>query len=186
MIDAAVRKIRRPVTEAERAEEYLGPAEVIEVRPPQVVVSLPDRGSATADLAFAMPYTPAVGDVLLVIGRGSKHYAIGVLHGSGRTAFSIQGDVELRSVNGKLSLTGDHGVEVRGPEVDVYTTALRMVARDVTQKFESLFQRVSSLLRVHAGESQTLVDGGAVTQSKRAAILTEETVTINGREVHLG
>jgi hypothetical protein len=133
-----------------------------------------------------MPYTPAVGDLLLVIGRGAKHYAIGVLHGSGQTALTFQGDVELRSVNGTLSLAGDRGVEVRGPEVSVYTTALRMVARDVTQKFESVVQRVSALLRVHAGEAQTLVDGGSVTQAKRAVILTEETATINGREIHLG
>jgi hypothetical protein len=124
--------------------------------------------------------------VLLVIGRGVRHYAIGVIHGSGRTALSFQGDVDLHSVNGKLSLYGERGVEVRGPEVDIYTVALRMVARDVTHKFESLLQRVSALFRVHAGEAQTLVDEGAVTQAKRAAILTEENVTINGREVHLG
>jgi hypothetical protein len=183
MMDTVVRKIRHPGTEA---AEYLGPAEVIEVLAHQVVVSLEDGKTARTELAFAMPYTPVVADLLLVIGRGAKHYAIGVLHGAGRTAFAIQGDVELRSVNGKLSLSGDRGVEVRGPEVDVYTTALRMVARDVTQKFESVLQRVSSLLRVHAGEVQTLVDEGSVMQAKRAAILTRETVTINGREVHLG
>jgi hypothetical protein len=188
MIDAAVRKIAavKPVKEA---EEYLGPAQVVEVRAHEVLVSLPEAGTAgtvCAALAFAMPYTPVVDDVLLVIGRGPKHYAIGVLHGAGRTELSFQGDVDVRSVNGRLCLSGDRGVEVRGPEVDIYTVALRMVARDVTHKFESLLQRVTSLFRVHAGETQTLVDGGAVTQAKRAAILTEETVTINGREVHLG
>ncbi len=181
-MDATVRKIR-PATQT---EEYLGPAEVLEVRPTSVIVSLPDGATAAAELAFAMPYTPAVADVLLVIGRGSRHYAIGVLHGAGRTAFAIQGDVELRSVNGRLSLSGDQGVDLRGPEVGVYTTALRMVARDVTQKFESVWQRVSALLHVHAGEAQTIVDQASVTQAKRAAILTEETVTVNGREIHLG
>lgn len=178
----AARKIH-PLREV---EEYLGPAEVVEVRPHEVVVSLPDGGTAVAGLAFSMPYTPVARDVLLVIGKGGAHYAIGVIHGAGRTALAFQGDVELRSVNGKLSLTGDEGVELRGPEVDVYTTALRMVARDVTHRFESLCQRVGSLFRLHAGETQTIVDGAAVTQSKRAAILTEETVTINGREIHLG
>jgi hypothetical protein len=182
MSGAAARKIH-PLKEP---QEYLGPAEVVEVRPHEVVVSLPDGGTASAQLAFAMPYAPAVADVLLVIGKGGQHYAIGVLHGTGTTALAFQGDVELRSVNGRLSLAGDNGVELRGPEVDVYTTALRMVARDVTHKFESLVQRVSSLLRVHAGESQTIVDGASVTQAKRTAILTEETVTINGREIHLG
>jgi hypothetical protein len=77
-------------------------------------------------------------------------------------------------------------VEIRGSELDVQTGALRMVAREVLQKFDSVCQRVSSLLRVHAGETQTLVDEGAFTQAKSATILTEEVVTINGREVHLG
>jgi hypothetical protein len=182
MMDSAVRKIRA----AREVEEYLGPATVVEALPHRMVVSLPGGATACAELAFAMPYEPAVDDELLVIGKGGAYYAIGVLRGTGRTAFSIQGDVELRSVGGKLTLAADRGVEVRAPEVDVYTTALRMVARDVTQRFESLCQRVSSLLRVHAGESQTLVDQGAVTQAKRAAILTEEAVSINGREIHLG
>jgi hypothetical protein len=183
MIDAAVRKTHRAAMEV---EEYLGPAEVVEVRASAVVVSLPGGARARAELAFAMPYAPALQDLLLVIGRGEAHYAIGVLRGSGRTDLSFQGDVELRAVNGRLSLSGDRGVDVRGPEVDVYTTALRMVAKDVQQKFESVCQRVTSLLRVHAGEAQTLVDGSSLTQAKSAAILTEETVTINGREVHLG
>jgi hypothetical protein len=188
MIDAAVRKIGAGAAKvvSVEAQEYLGPAEVVEVRAHEVLVSLPESGTVAAALAFAMPYAPATGDVLLVIGRGGKHYAIGVMHGAGKTAFTFQGDVDLRSANGKLSLSGDRGVEVRGPEVDIYTTALRMVARDVTHKFDSLCQRVTSLFRIHAGETQTIVDEGSVTQAKRAAILTEETVTINGREVHLG
>ena len=183
MIETAAREVHRP---ARVVEEYLGPAEVVEARPHEIVVSLPGGATARAEPAFTLPYTPVVDDVLLVIGRGAKHYAIGVLHGAGRTALTFQGDVELRSINGRLSLSGDRGVDVRGPEVDIYAAALRMVARDVTHKFESLCQRVTSLFRVHAGETQTLVDGPAVTQAKRAAILTEETVTINGREVHLG
>lgn len=183
MIDTAAREVHRPTR---AAEEYLGPAEVLEARAREAVVLLPGGATARAELAFAMPYAPAVKDVLLVIARGQRYYAIGVLQGSGRTDLSFQGDVELRFINGRLSLSGDLGVDVHGPEVSVYSTALRMIARDVTQKFESVFQRVSTLLRVHAGETQTLVDRGLMTQAKSAAILTEETVTINGREVHLG
>lgn len=183
MIDAAVKKIRRPAIDV---EEYLGPAEVVEVRPRDIVVSLPEGEARSAELAFVLPYAPIEGDVLLVIGRGARLYAIGVLRGSGRTALSVQGDLDLRSVNGKVSLSGERGVEIRGAELDVQTGAIRMVARDVLQKFESVCQRVSALLRVHAGEAQTLVDQGSVMQAKRAAILTEETTTINGREIHLG
>jgi hypothetical protein len=183
MVAATIREIHPAMSEA---SEYLGPAEVIEVHPHDIVVSLPNASTTRAALALALPYAPAVGDVLLVIGKASKHYAIGVLHGSGQTALAFQGDVQLRSMNGKLSLTGDRGVEIRGPELDLHTGALRMVARDVLQKFDSVCQRVSSLLRVHAGATQTLVDEAAFTQAKSATILTEEIVTINGREVHLG
>jgi hypothetical protein len=50
----------------------------------------------------------------------------------------------------------------------------------------SLCQRVSDLLSVHAGEAHTVVSGTQLTQAHTAAILTEGTVTINGKEVHLG
>jgi Protein of unknown function (DUF3540) len=166
--------------------EYLGSAQVNAVSAHEVVVSLPDGELTRAELAFALPYAPAVGDLLLVIGRGAKYYAIGVIQGSGQTDLSFQGNVRLRSVNGKLSLSADRGVEIHGPSLDVFTDSLRMIARDVTQTFQSVCQRVSSLLRVHAGETQTLVDGGTYAQSKTAAILAEEAVTVNGREVHIG
>lgn len=127
-----------------------------------------------------------MGDVLLVIGRDTRHYAIGVIEGSGQTKLSFQGDVALHSANGTLSLSADRGVEVRAPAFSVHTTALRMIARDVAQTFESVCQTVAALLRVRAGETQTLVDRGTYTQSKTATIFADEAVTINGREIHLG
>jgi hypothetical protein len=195
MIEAAARKLHRSTTEATteaapeaamEVEEHLGPAEVVEVRTGEIVVQLAGGARVRVAPAFAVPYTPAVKDVLLVVGRGPSHYAIGVLRGSGRADLVLEGDVTLRAVNGKLSLHGDRGIDVRGPEVDVFASALRMVARDVHQKFESVCERVTSLLRVHAGEAQTIVDGGSLTTAKSASILSEETVCINGREVHLG
>jgi hypothetical protein len=188
MIDAASKDSSRVAVDEARVgpSEYLGPAEVTRVRSDAVVVSLPEGRSVQAGLAFAVPYQPVVGDVLLVIGRGASHWALGVIVGSGRSTLSLQGDVDVRAIGGKLSLSGDRGVELHGPEVGIYTKALRMVARDMSQRFESVCQRVSSLLSVHAGESQLLVEGSATTQAKRATILTDETVTINGREVHLG
>ena len=185
MIEAAARTTHR-TSPAKAAEEYLGPAEVVKVEPHRVTVTLGEGSTVVAGLAFSMPYSPVAGDTLLVIGRGSAHYAIGVIRGTGRTDLTFQGDVEVRAVNGRLSLGGDRGVDVRGPELDIYTGALRVVARDVLQRFESVVQRVSAVLRVHAGEAQTIVDGSSTTQAKSASILTEETVNINGREVHLG
>jgi Protein of unknown function (DUF3540) len=183
MVAATVREIHRPMPEV---EEYLGPASVTEVHPHELVVTLPDGAATRAALALALPYSPVVGDVLLVIGRASKYYAIGVLQGSGETAMVFQGDVQLRSSNGRLTLTGDRGVDIRGAELEIQTGALRMLAREVVQRFDSVCQRVTALIRVHAGETHTFVKEGALTQANSATILTEEAVTINGREIHLG
>ena len=49
-----------------------------------------------------------------------------------------------------------------------------------------MYQRVTEMLSVHAGSSHTLVDGASHAQSTSATILTKETVTINGNEIHLG
>jgi hypothetical protein len=182
-MSAAVSQIRR---EPRDLEEYFGPARVSEVSPDQVVVALPDGRTTPAGLAFTVPYTPVVGDVLLLIGKGGQHYAIGVIQGSGRTKLCFEGDVELHAANGTLHLSADRGVEVRTPAFSVHAGTLRMFARDVWHTFESVRQRVTSLLRVHAGETQTLVDAGTYTQSKTATIFADEAVTVNGKEIHLG
>ncbi len=179
----ALRKIPRAAPEI---EDYLGPAEVTDVEPTAVTVELPGSGPMRAELAFALPYAPVLGDLLLVIARGDACYAIGVLRGSGKTSLRLQGDVDLAAEGGKLRLSGEHGIELRGPELDLYAGKLRMVADAALQTFSSVCQRVKSLLHVHAGETHTLVDGGSFAQSKSAAILTEENVTINGKEIHLG
>jgi hypothetical protein len=183
MIRAAVRRTPRLAPEP---QDYLGPAEVVAVEPTSVTLELPGAGQVRAELAFALPYAPVVGDLLLVIARGEACYAIGVLRGAGKTSLSLQGDVDLSAVGGKLRLSGDQGIELHGQEVDVYAGKLRMVAGAVHQTFSSVCQRVKSLLHVHAGETHTLVDGGSFAQSKSAAILTEENVTINGKEIHIG
>ena len=175
-----------PLAQAVSPGDYLGPAEVTAVSGPTVHVELPDGRVVLAALALALPYEPVPGDVLLVIGRGEAHYVIGVLRGSGRTALAFHGDVELASLDGKVVVTGQRGVELRGPEVEVSAGKLRMVADAVVQRFASVCQRVTELLSVHAGQSHTLVDEGSFAQAKRAVIQTDETVTINGKEIHLG
>jgi hypothetical protein len=180
---AVVRRIPRRSRET---HHYLGAAEVTEVEPTAVIVEVPGAGPVRAELAFALPYAPVVGDLLLVIGQEDAHFAIGVLRGSGRTSLSLQGDVDLHAVEGRLRLSGDHGLELRAPELELYAGKLSMVAQTVLQKFSSLCQRVQGLLSVHADETHTLVEGPTFAQSKSATILTEEVVTINGKEIHLG
>jgi len=168
------------------SDGFLGPAEVVEAHGSSAQVELPGGAVVRAEMALAYPYEPATGDVLLVIGRGADHYVIGVLRGAGKAALAFQGNVALRAVGGSLTLSGDEGVELHGPELGIHVRKLRVVADAAVQTFTSLCQRVSGLLSVHAGQAQTLVDGASHAQSKSATILTEETMTINGKQIHLG
>jgi hypothetical protein len=179
----------RPIPSSPQPAEaalYLGPAHVTAVHAHDVEVTLDDGATARARLALAFPYAPAPGDELLVVGKDGDHYVIGVLRGTGRTALSFQGDVDVRAEGGALRLSGDLGVAIRGPELEIQAGKMRVMAGAVVQKFASLYQRVSAMLSVHAGQTHTVVDDSAITTAKSAAILTEETMTINGSEIHLG
>lgn len=181
---SAARQIRELT--APRPDDYLGPAEVIAVEPHELTVEIGTGIRVRARMALAFPYAPEPGDVLLVIGKGEDHYVIGVLQGTGRTALTFQGGVDLRAQGGPLTLSSDQAVAIRGPEVDVEAGKLRMMAGSVVQKFTSLYQRVRDALSVHAGQSHTVVDDRSFMTAKNASIVTEETMNINGSEIHLG
>jgi hypothetical protein len=168
------------------AEEYLGPAVVSARSDAGVRVALSDGRQVEATMALALPYEARERDVLLVIGRGDAFYVIGVLSGSGRTELAFHGDVTLHAVGGVAEITGDAGVRVRGPQVDVQAGALRVVAETVVETLSTLVQRVAESLTVYARSSHTIVEEGAYTQAKTAAIRTEETMSINGKQVLLG
>jgi hypothetical protein len=182
----AASKPERATATANRVDDYLGPAHVVGATGRELSLEMPSGEIVSAMLAVAFPYEPAVGDVLLVIARGASYYGIGVLHGTGRTRLVFPGDVDLRADGGTLRLSGEKGVAIDAPELDVRVGALRMLADSVTQRFATVYQRVTTLLSVHARESHTAVDESTFTKAKNAAILTEETMTINGKQIHLG
>jgi hypothetical protein len=166
--------------------DYLGPARVTAVESSKVVVELPGGPRVQVVLAFALPYEPRLEDSLLVLGRGESWYALGVLHGTGRTILALPGDVVLHARDGALSLSGDKGVAIRGPELEIQSGKVRMIADTLVQKLGSVYQRVSALLSVQARESHTLVETTSFTKARNATILTEETVTVNGKQILLG
>jgi hypothetical protein len=168
-----------------REDDYLGPASVVAVAGSAVEVELPSGAVVEARLALAYPYQPAAGDTLLVIGRGDACYVIGVLSGAGTAVLSFPGPVELRA-RGPLTLAGSEGVQIEGPEVSIDTGKLRVMAGAVVEKLGSLYQRVSAMWSVRAEEAEMVVDKGSLTRAKSATILTEETMTINGKQIHLG
>jgi hypothetical protein len=165
--------------------DHLGPARVTAAAGDSADVELPGGDVVRARLALAFPYRPAAGDTLLVIGRGDAHYVIGVLEGTGATDLSFPGDVAVRA-SGALHLSGGAGVQISGPEVGVDAGRVRLAADAMVQKLGSFYQRVSTLWSVRARDAETYVDGASLTRARTAAILTDETMSINGKQIHLG
>jgi hypothetical protein len=163
----------------------LGPGVVERVHPHVLEVALKGGDRAEAVIALGYAYEAREGDVVLVVGDREAHYVIGVITGSGRATLSFPGDVDVRA-GGVLRLAGDKGVAIEAPEVAMTSSKLRVIAGAVVQTFQSLRQRVSELLSVQAGQSHTIVEGTSLTQAKSATIVTEEKVTMNGKEIHLG
>lgn len=177
----------RPLeTEAasERERRYLGPATVVDGDAKAVRVRVPGGAVVVAELALALAYEPAPGDVVLVISEGDAHYGIGVLRGKGKLVLETDGDIAIKS-KGTIELAAPR-VNVTSTSTDIHSTKLSIVADSITQRVSSWVQRVHGLLSVHAKESHTLVEKSAVTQAKNASILTEDAVNINGKSVLLG
>ena len=127
-----------------------------------------------------------MGDSLLVLGHGGDYYAIGVLHGQGKTRLDLPGDVELRANGGKLSLSGDRGVTVAGPDVGIVAGTLQVQAKKLVEKLESARRWVKGLLTLRSGSLQSSVDGTETRTAKRSVILGEENVSINAKKINVG
>jgi hypothetical protein len=164
----------------------LGPARVHAVEAHGTWVDLESGRRVLATIALADRYQPEPADVLLVIGDGDRFYVIGVIDGRGRHVIERQGDVELRAVGGRVRLHGDRGVDVDAPEVTVRARAAHVVVDKITAFAQNVRQRIGELLHLDTGERHEIVRGTALTQAKRATLLTEEKVSINGKEIHLG
>jgi hypothetical protein len=181
---SAAQKIRD--LPAVRPDDYLGPGHVVAVMPHEVEVEIRGGERVHAQMALSIPYEPNEGDVLLVIGKGDEHYVIGVIRGTGKTSLAFQGAVDLSATGGPLTLSSDRGVAIHGPEMEIQTGKLQVFAGAVVEKLGSLYQRVSAMWSVRAEEAEMVVDKGSLTRAKSATILTEETMTINGKQIHLG
>ena len=165
---------------------YLGPASVLDVTANGAFVRLPDGETLHVRLAFVVAYVPAEGDELLVTRSEGAGYAIGVLNGKGRTCLDLPGDVAIRARGGNLSLTGDRGVTIESQEVQILTGAMKVVADAAVHKLGSLVERVRGSLSQHLGSKNTVVDGRDTTKARDISLLTEETVAVNGKRIHLG
>lgn len=182
---ARLRPAPSPAAAPPAARPLLGPAEVLKGGAAAVTVRLADGSEREAKVALAFAYEPAEGDTVLAIGDEAGCYVIGVLAGTGKAALTFPGDLTVRA-GGRLHLAGEDGVDIEGPAVQVRTGTLSMLARAVTQRFDSLKQHVVDLLSVQAGKQHTTIEGSSFTSAESSTLLTKEKVTINGKAIHLG
>jgi len=177
---------KRPLAEQARAAEYLDTATVIAAAYSHLEVELVDGRRVEATMALAMPYQPAVGDELLVIGSPRGFWVIGVVSGRGSTELRLPGDVDIHAMDGKLRLTGDQGVEVTSPTIALRANDLRVTADKLVEQFTNVVRNVKEMLSVRAGQRHTAVKGNSMEMAKRVSIIGEENVAVNGKQIHLG
>ncbi|MGE0434182.1 MAG: DUF3540 domain-containing protein [Planctomycetota bacterium] len=174
-------------TGIEAGTTFLGPGHVTALQGNQVTVRVDEDAEVNAWLAFAFPYQPVVDDILLVIGKGETYYVIGVLHGRGNVVLTAQGDINLHAVNGKLNLSGDQGVNVAGPDIELRATnKLSLLSTSFVKKCTSAYIWVKDLLTRRSGQTNITTDGQSVNRAKGHIILSEDTVKVNGKQIHLG
>ncbi len=180
-----IARLHRITNPSASSPPRLGPAEVLRSSAHGVRVQLQSGEEADARLALAFSYEPAVGDEVLVIADDSACWVIGVISGTGKGTIAFPGDLAVQA-GGRLSLSGQAGVEIDAPKLDVRVGKLEMLARSVTQRFENVRQHVVELLSVQAGRTHTTVEGAAVTNAESSTLVTKNKVTINGKAIHLG
>jgi hypothetical protein len=176
---------------------YIGPAAVLASNQTggQIEVQLPSGGQTSARVALAIPYSPAVGDEVLVIGDDLEDlYVIGVLHGGGVSRLTVPGDLAIEAPNGaimfssakKLELTSRQAVETSAPQVTLRANRLNLIARRTIQKFDSAFTWVAELLQVKSRRIRTVADEGSLLKADRMHVLTKGNCVIKSKTIHLG
>jgi hypothetical protein len=178
------------LAEARRAAfataEYLDSATVVVASCSYLEVELVDGSRVDAKMALALPYRPAVGDELLVIGNARAFWVIGVVSGRGAMDLRVEGDIDIHAVGGKVRLDGDRGVDIGGSHISLRTKDLSVVADKVVEKFTNAVRHVREMWTTRSGERHEIVDGNSMKTAKRVTILAKDTVAVNGRQIHLG
>jgi hypothetical protein len=165
---------------------YLGPATVLSSRGSRVRVALSDGQEVESGLALAWPTPLNQGDAVLVVGRDGSYYLIGVLEAQQKGRLRVFGDLLLHAVGGRVQLRSDKELEMRAPTVSIRAIKLHTIAESLVERASTLYQRVRDVLSVQAGEKREVVHGEWMVRADRANIMTRGTVSVNGKEVHLG
>lgn len=159
----------------------IGPAHVIEVEgegPLRVLLSSGER----VEVIWALPYRyqACPGDLLLVVSRGERHYALNVLQGRGRSVLAVAGDGLLRAGAGKLRLRGERGVKLRSARVTLRAQVLSRVARVVHEKVDQARASIRGKVFSRAGSSRRVLEGDDWHSAGERTLVAADAVTFNG------
>jgi hypothetical protein len=176
---------------------YLGPARVLQGpgRPGYVQVARPDAEVLWARLALATPYSPAVGDEVLVICEDPEQaYVIGVLQGSGATAWRVPGDLRLEAPNGRVRISAGRGIDLAAeesidlaaPRGTIRFVRLNILVTTLVQRLHNGFAWATGLLQTKSRRARAITEEGWLLRADRAHVKTTENVHINGKTIHLG
>ncbi len=168
-----------------KAIDYLGPARLVEASAADMRAQLPSGEEVSIELALAYGYQPVVGDELVVVGKATRWYVIGVMATSGEVQLQFHGDVKL-TTDGTLELNGGEGVEITGDNISWRARRVLLAADTVLQRAGTLLQKVRGLASLRSGEKHEVVEGVHATRAQRAQWTARDTVTVNGKEIHLG
>ena len=164
---------------------FLGPAEVTAVELAQALVRLGDH-QAWATMAIAPMYKPVVGDIVLVIGRESAYYVIGVIVGRGNTTMMVAGDLSLCAPRGQISLMAGKGVRIKSDEVEISAKKLSVYAEAVMERFTDVTRWVKNAFQIRAGRMRASVEGEYRVHADRINEYAKGAVNIDGEKINLG
>ncbi len=160
----------------------VGPAQVLGVdEVGRAVVRLGDALGTQVAAEWALPfrYSPAPGDVLWTIGRGARHWVIGVAAGRGRSELAFRGDAAL-TAGGALHLRADRGLRLVGSVVTLRGGRVEVLVRALEEQLGSAARLVRGALEEVAGKALRLIDGEDCVVARDVTILAQESARLDG------
>lgn len=165
---------------------YLGPATVTETEGPaqQVRVAPSERSEAWARLALALPYQPAVGDEVLVIGD-EVLYVIGVLRGKGLSHLQVPGRLKIEAPQG-IEMISHGPIETRAPSIRFQVGKFEIVAQRLLESVRDAYRWVSGLFQLQSHRVRLFAESTAHLKAERTYLASRDAMNIDGKTIHLG
>lgn len=149
----------------------------------RVVVALDD---ADVSARVAVPlYQPAPDDEVLIARQESECFVIGVLRISGPAVLLAPGPLKVRAC-GAIEIASAAEARLTAPKVSLEASALQVIARSVSERFEQARRWVRECFQIRAGRLRADVDGACEIQADRIVQRADRDVKIDGESIDLG